>query len=82
MFFQDLTAEIADKFEEILLERQNNLNLAAEIGNRYEEIQNLAANYERSFWFKIWALLVWNICFRPPRYFVAFLLGLWTVFGI
>ena len=81
-FSQDLTAEIADKSEEILLERQRNVNLATFVGEKYLENQNLAAKTEKNFYSKIWALLAWNICFRPPRYFVAILLVLWSFFGI
>ena len=81
-FSQDLTAEIADKSEEILLERQRNVNLATFVGEKYLENQNLAAKTEKKFYSKIWALLAWNICFRPPRYFVAILLVLWSFFGI
>ena len=81
-FSQDLTAEIADKSEEILLERQRNVNLATFVGEKYLENQNLAAKTEKNFYSKIWALLAWNIFFRPPRYFVAILLVLWSFFGI
>ena len=81
-FPQDLTAEIADKSEEILLQRQRNVNLATFVGEKYLENQNLAAKTEKKFYSKIWALLAWNICFRPPRYFVAILLVLWSFFGI
>ena len=81
-FSQDLTAEIADKSEEILLQRQRNVNLATFVGEKYLENQNLAAKTEKNFYSKIWALLAWNIFFRPPRYFVAILLVLWSFFGI
>ena len=81
-FSQDLTAEIADKSEEILLQRQRNVNLATFVGEKYLENQNLAAKTEKNFYSKICALLAWNICFRPPRYFVAILLVLWSFFGI
>ena len=81
-FSQDLTAEIADKSEEILLERQRNVNLATFVGEKYLENQNLAAKTEKNFYSKIWALLAWNIFFRPPRCFVAILLVLWSFFGI
>ena len=80
-----LQLENSDWKTKYLFERQRNEDLTAEIADKSEEMQNLAAIndlFKNYFDFKIWTLLAWYICFRPPRYFTAFLLGLWTIFGI
>ena len=77
--------EDSDWKAKYLFEKQRNQDLTDEIADKSEEMQNFAAQndlFKNYFDFKIWALLVWYICFRPPRYFTAFLLGLWTIFGI
>ena len=58
-FSQDLTAEIADKSEEILLQRQRNVNLATFVGEKYLEMV-LSMNWPHWHWPQLSKSLIYD----------------------